>query len=476
MSNSPNIRRAWLCRGCNERVVLDASESNCPHCGQPLASPPPLATRSWFEAGEDDVALDVASRDEPAEGLLGKRLARYQIESLVGQGGMGRVYRARHCDLQRRCAVKVLNTELARRRPELVAMFFAEARTAAALVHPHVVTLHTIGEERGVHFLEMEFVAGRCLRAMVEERRRLEVAQATRMVKQTCAALATAHDLGIVHRDIKPGNILVTEAGVAKLADFGLAKQVIAGMAEKREQRLFGTPYFMAPELFLGHHASVQSDIYALGVTYFYTISGELPFVDRTLAAVARRHAEQPIPDLRETIPDVHDDVMGVIHRCLAKHPEKRYGDAHALFEDLRAIYGNLRDLEFLVDDALTGLGVRWQGEGERFTVDVPLPNRRKQRVFIESTRQSPLAGRLIRIYSLCAPVRESYYSRALELNAELPYGSIAIEDLPQGQYFIMINSYPRATCDVEEIRQSVLEIARWSDHIEHLLTGHDRH
>ena len=389
---------------------------------------------------------------------------------------MARVYRATHRTLHRTCAVKVLNPELVRRRPEMVEMFFAEGRAAAALVHPHVVTVHTIGQDDGFYFLEMEYVVGSSLRRLIERQGPLDFDRATQIMVQVSTALTTAHRSDIVHRDIKPDNILITEHGAAKLADFGLAKQVAGPKTDMRRSRLFGTPYFMAPELFRAQPADTKSDVYAMGVTFFYVLTGRLPFVDKTIDAIAKRHANDAVPDIVKDVPLLPDDLRQIVARCLAKRPGDRYADAGGLYEDLRAAYGHLRDMETLVREALAGRDLPLRSEGDRFVIDVPLAGQRSQRVFIEAAQATPIQKRLVRIYSVCAPVNESYFERALRLNAGLAHGAIAIEELPDGLHFVIVQNYPRATCDPEEVRHSVLEIATWADQIEHALTGLDRH
>ena len=466
-----------FCYGCNEKLAVSHEVQACPRCGQPLAPAELDSTLPWRGAQThrsyaDEVVIDVA---EPNE-LVGRQLADYAIHALIGQGGMARVYRAEHRMLKRPCAVKVLSPELIRRQPQLVEMFFAEARAAAALVHPHVVTVHTIGEDEGFYFLEMELVVGSSLRRLTEQRGKLDFDAATRMMVQTSSALATAHRAGIVHRDVKPDNILINDLGVAKLADFGLAKQLVGPQRSRRRTRLFGTPYFMAPELFQLHPADPRSDVYAMGVTFFNILTGRFPFVDHTIEAIALRHANDQIPDLAQHVAHLPDDLRAIIARCLAKRPEQRYEDGGALHEDLRAAYGHLRDMETLIREALAGRDIPIDRQGDRFVIDVPLPGQRSQRVWIEAAQAEPIHRRLVKIYSVCAPVSASYFERALALNAGMAHGAIAIEELPQGSHFVIVQNYPRATCDPEEVRHSVLEIAAWADEIEHALTGLDRH
>jgi serine/threonine-protein kinase len=452
------------CIGCNE-ITAPSAGGVCPSCQQPL-DPALTPTRHASDAtGAIALQTDQDSR------LEGETLGIYSIERFIGKGGMARVYRAKHKMLHRPCALKVLAPELVAHAPESAALFLDEARAAAALVHPNVVTVHSIGDDRGLRFIEMEYIDGEPLQDLIGTRERGDSLRATGLMLQVCAGLAEAHRRGIVHRDLKPSNVMVTPSGTAKLADFGLAKHV----GGTRDGGLVGTPYFMAPELFEGTPASRQSDVYAAGVTYFYLLTGRLPFSDRSIVALAHKHARDPVPDLAELEPDSSERASKLLARCLAKQPDQRLPDAEALYEELRAIFGRLRPLANLVDEALRGLELERSAEGDVLALKIRLPSGRSQRVWIEVTG-SIVAEELVRIYSVCAPLDESYARRALELNAKVPHAALALQDVEGRPHFVMVSSYPRATCDPEEIRASVLSIAFWADYVEASLTGQDQH
>ena len=466
-----------FCPGCNDKFEVDASVRSCPNCRQPLATLPLGSTRDvdheLVNRGSTfgGMTADLESDDAP----VGKQIAHYTIEEFLGSGGMARVYRARHDTLHRDCALKLLNRQLVDRDPRFVELFFAEARSAASLAHPNVVTIHNIGEWHGHHFIEMEYVKGRSLREEIAAARRLRTIDAAEILVQVCAALAEAHRLGLVHRDVKPGNILVTGTREAKLADFGLAKRIVAGENTLDERGLTGTPYYMGPELFLGSEATPQSDVYAFGITFFHALTGSLPFVARGVTDLAAQHRNDQVPALSSFDLDVPKEIEQIIATCLEKNASRRYPDAGALLEELRLAVGQLRNMDRLISEALSTLGVSWAGRRGRYEIVVSLPHDRSQRVYIEVGESEPLLGRLVRIYSICAPLTESYYRRALELNADMPHGSIAIQDVAGEPHFIMVDTYPQATCDREEIRRSVMTVARWSDDVEKVLTKGDR-
>jgi serine/threonine-protein kinase len=466
-----------FCHGCNEKFAVPVDSQMCPQCGLTLAVPADastmdfddLAARGTYMAGADGPV-------EAADSLVGRQLGLYDINAFLGKGGMARVYRAKHLMLERPCAIKVLNPQLVERSPEYIDMFLSEARSAASLVHPNVVTIHTIGHDEGLHYIEMEYVIGRSLQRFIESSGEPDATQSTSFMVQITSALAEAHRMGMIHRDLKPANVLVTSSAVAKLADFGLAKRVIAGNRSAGSRSLSGTPHYMAPELFDGHPADKRSDVYAMGVTYFYLLTGRLPFVDQSFTDLAIRHATDPVPDIRAIRDDIPDDATSVVFTSMAKDPKDRYADAAELLGEVKAVYGGLRSLESLLTEALANTSIQVQESGDRFVTQIHLSGGRSQTVFIESCAADDIAERIVKIYSVCGPSNELFYRRALELNAVIPHGSIAIEPIDGQPHFVIGNTYPRATCDPEEIRRSVLTIAQHADAVERLLTSRDVH
>ncbi|MBI3463861.1 MAG: serine/threonine protein kinase, partial [Planctomycetes bacterium] len=217
-------RNVLFCAGCNEKFAVSAGDETCPQCGQALVPPDGATTPDYFDLeARGTYAAGGSAKADADDSLVGRHLGTYLIDAFLGKGGMARVYRAKHLMLERLCAIKVLNPELAARNADYIEMFLSEARAAASLVHPHVVTIHTIGRDEGLHYLEMEYVVGRSLQNLVDLQGPLDPLYATHLMVQICSALAEAHRRGMVHRDVKPANVLVTESGVAKLADFGLA-------------------------------------------------------------------------------------------------------------------------------------------------------------------------------------------------------------------------------------------------------------
>jgi serine/threonine-protein kinase len=400
--------------------------------------------------------------------LLESTLAHYRLDSMIGYGSMGRVYQATHLGLHRLCAIKVMNPGLVSRQPQVRERFWAEARAVANLVHPHIVTVHNLGSDRNYHFIEMEYVPGGVsLKECLVREGPLEPVRASTLVRQVVLALGAAHESGLVHRDVKPANVLLTADGRAKLADFGLVRHLseleLAGVP------IAGTPTFMAPELFEGIPASHRSDIYAVGVMYYYLLSARLPFASDQISHLVHLHRHEPVPEIRRVAPQVPEVVSKILGRSLAKQPKDRYESADELADDLKAAVLHLRDTEGLVRESVEGLSCFVQGGRDHFCILFQLPSERLQEVYLEVTR-SPQGDRLLSIFSVCGPADPRHFEYALKLNAKLTYGSLSIRNVNGQPMFVMTRTYPRDHVNAAEIRAALLEIARRGDRVEEQL------
>jgi eukaryotic-like serine/threonine-protein kinase len=469
----PVTSEPLFCRGCNQSFAVATADRRCPQCGEVLTAYELAPTLELDLTLLADQGLDAPEAMGPSEALVGKPFEGYTIDSFLGKGGMAWVFRATHNTLYRPCAIKILAP-----RPgsgeDMVDLFLTEARAAASLVHPHIVTVHNIGQSGALHYIELEYVPGQTLQQLVQAAGKLDAYSATDLLSQACSALAEAHRCGVVHRDFKPSNILVHRNGQAKLADFGLAKRVTRGGSSG--DSLAGTPYFMAPELFRTRPASKASDVYAVGVSYYYLLTGEFPYVERNVARLAEKHANSPVPDPRERCPGLPDEAAELAIRCLSKLADERPADGESVYRELQTISRGVCSLNKLVDTALRDLIVTRQDEEQRVTVCVPQPHGRSQRVSVEECRAPIARERVVRIYSVCGRANPDYYRRALELNARLCHGALAIQDVNGEPHFVMSNSFPRTTCDPEEIRRSIQEIARWADQVEAALATADQY
>src|SRR5262249_9254381 len=258
-----------------------------------------------------------------ADDLENQPLGQYRLGTVIGRGSMGRVYRAQHLGLRRPCAIKVMNPGLVSRQPQVHEEFWAEARVVANLVHPHVVTVHNLGDDRGYHYIEMEYVPGGIsLKELLAREGRFDSIRAATLVRQVVLALGAAHQAGLVHRDVKPSNVLLASRDHAKLADFGLVRHL--SELERAGVPVAGTPTFMAPELVEGVPASPRSDIYAVGVMYYALLSGQLPFHSTQVTRLIHLHRTAPVADLHALLPEIPSGVAAIVARCLAKRPLDR--------------------------------------------------------------------------------------------------------------------------------------------------------
>jgi tRNA A-37 threonylcarbamoyl transferase component Bud32 len=276
---------------------------------------------------------DPAAKPLPAR--LGEALGdAYTIEGEIGRGGMGVVYRARDERLQRRVAIKVLPPELAFQR-DIRERFTREAQTAARLSHPHIVPIHSVGEGGGLVYFVMGYVDGESVAARIRRRGRLPVEEVRRIMKEAADALSAAHALSIIHRDIKPDNILLEGTrGRVMVTDFGIAKALSAtsGATLTGAGVAIGTPAFMSPEQAAGEREiDGRSDVYSLGIVAYQMLTGELPFSAPTVAGILMKQITEPAPDLRAKRGDAPDDLAMAVTRCLEKDPENRWPSADAL-------------------------------------------------------------------------------------------------------------------------------------------------
>jgi serine/threonine-protein kinase len=261
----------------------------------------------------------------------------YRIERALGRGGMGQVFLAVQESLQRKVALKVLADRLAS-DADFVRRFQAEARAAAALNHPNIVTVHDVWEERGRHFLAMEFMAGGTLEERVTSAGPLGAKEALEVLSDAAKGLVFAELRGIVHRDIKPANLMRDEVGTTKIADLGLATHLEAEATDEGGGKIYGTPHFIAPEQARGERVDARADLYSLGATAYRLLSGHTPFEGATTREILRGHLLETPRPLSEFVPGVPPSLSQLVSRLLAKKPEERFQSAGALLTELERI------------------------------------------------------------------------------------------------------------------------------------------
>ncbi len=262
---------------------------------------------------------------------------RYFLLGLSGSGGMARVYRAHDEVLGRDVALKVLREQYAEDEG-FVRRFRREARNAAALSHPNIVPIYDLGRsEDGVYYMAMEYVSGGTLKERIVRRGPLKPHIAASMALQIAEALAIAHEKGVIHRDIKPQNVLMTETGDLKVADFGIARAASATVVTQTGFVL-GTANYMSPEQTMGKEVDPRSDLYSLGVVLYEMLTGEVPYKADTPIAIAMKHVSELPRAPREADPEVPEGISALVVKLLAKKPKDRYRDAAALVEDLQRV------------------------------------------------------------------------------------------------------------------------------------------
>ncbi len=266
---------------------------------------------------------------------------RYEIRQQLGAGGMGVVYRAFDRELQESVAIKTLKPELLG-DANLLERFKQEIRLARKISHPNVVRTHDLGESDGIYFITMEFVDGTSLDQVIARRGALPLAVAVTIGRQLCRALEVAHGVGVVHRDIKPQNLVVDAQGFLKVMDFGIARLVegrqAVGPGLTAEGSLIGTPEYMAPEQLMGQAVDGRSDLYAAGVVLFECLTGRRLFEGTSLATVLLKQVQEPPPDPRTLVPGLPADVVAIVLKALEKRPEQRWQSAVEFHEALDRI------------------------------------------------------------------------------------------------------------------------------------------
>lgn len=259
---------------------------------------------------------------------------RYEIISLIGQGGMADVYKAKDIILNRIVAIKILREKLSHDAMTLV-RFQREASAASRLSHPNVVDIYDVGESDGMHYIVMEFIRGRTLKQLIQQRGALSVSESIQIMTQLTSAIDHAHKHNIIHRDIKPQNVLVKDDGTVKITDFGIA---IANDAVQLtlNNAVMGSAHYLAPETAQGKEPTAQVDIYSLGIVFYELLTGDVPFHGKTPTEIAVKHLRQPIPYVRDFNPAIPQAVENIILKATAKDPKDRYSSAYAMLEDLQ--------------------------------------------------------------------------------------------------------------------------------------------
>lgn len=257
---------------------------------------------------------------------------RYEIMSRIGSGGMADVYRAKDHKLNRFVAVKVLKQEF-KDDAAFISKFRVEAQAAAGLAHANIVNVYDVGEENGINFIVMELVEGITLKAYIGKKGKLSVREATSIALQVAAGLEAAHNNGIIHRDVKPQNIIISVDGKAKIADFGIAR---AASSNTINSNVMGSVHYCAPEQTRGGYSDAKSDIYSMGITMYEMLTGRVPFDGDSTVSVALKHLQEEIESPRKLAPEIPFSTEQIILKCTQKSPDRRYSNMTELIRDLK--------------------------------------------------------------------------------------------------------------------------------------------
>ncbi len=259
---------------------------------------------------------------------------RYEIQEKIGTGGMAVVYRGRDLKLERNVTVKVLKEEFTQEE-DFKSRFTTEARSAAKLSHPNIVNVYDVGEDNGIYYIVMEYIHGDTLKQVIKENAPLDEVVALSIAIQMVAALANAHKNGVVHRDIKPENILISVDGTIKITDFGIARAADVSTITMTTNAV-GSVYYFSPEQARGGYVDEKSDIYSIGITMFEMLTGHVPFDGSNSVAIALKHLNSEMPDIRQYNPNVSDAVISIINKAAAKKKDDRYDSSEDLLSDLK--------------------------------------------------------------------------------------------------------------------------------------------
>ncbi len=330
------------CRACGHRWVpaQSAPPGATPAPRPAMPTPPKAPANDGSKTGSVDSTITPSHagsvlKEDKTDPLVGTVVGNFKIQSRIGSGGFGVVYRAFDTDLQRSVAIKMLPPKIAKSSQGLVDRFLREARSAAKLSHPNIVTIHQICPYKDTYFIVMELVDGGALHEFLAVQKQFTPQEATRIIRAAAEGLGHAHRRGVIHRDIKPGNIMMTHDGQVKVSDFGLARDVLQGRDIVGPGHSLGTPRYMAPEQALGGEPTSASDLYSLAATYYALLTGRPPFEGGSDRELMKKHVTEVVPDPRQFVPALPVAAYRFFEKAMAKQPEDRYQTGEEFVEAL---------------------------------------------------------------------------------------------------------------------------------------------
>lgn len=266
---------------------------------------------------------------------------RYEVVKTIGEGGMANVYLAYDVILERKVAVKILRGDLATDE-KFVRRFQREALSASSLSHPNIVEVYDVGEDTGNYYIVMEYIEGKHLKQLLKRRGSLTLREVIDIMLQITDGIGAAHESYIIHRDIKPQNIMILENGLVKITDFGIA-MALNGTQLTQTNSVMGSVHYLPPEQASGKGSTIQSDVYSMGILMYELLSGTLPYKGDNAVEIALKHLKEPLPSLRELDPDIPQAIENIILKSAAKNPQNRYADAREMNEDLKTCLSESR-------------------------------------------------------------------------------------------------------------------------------------
>lgn len=261
---------------------------------------------------------------------------RYEIIKNIGEGGMANVYLAHDVILDRNVAIKVLRGDLANDE-KFVRRFQREALSASSLSHPNIVEMYDVGEDNGTYYIVMEYVEGKTLKQLIKKRGNLTLSETIDIMLQLTDGISHAHDSYIIHRDLKPQNILIQDNGEIKITDFGIAMALNSTQLTQTNS-VMGSVHYLPPEQASGKGSTIKSDIYSMGILFYELLTGSLPFKGENAVEIALKHMKEPLPSIKDKIPNIPQSVENVILKATAKNPKNRYSNAHEMHDDLLTV------------------------------------------------------------------------------------------------------------------------------------------
>ena len=299
---------------------------------------------------------------------------RYEIEGKIGTGGMADVYKGKDLKLNRYVAIKVLKSEFSSNK-NFVSKFKVEAQSAAGLMHHNIVNVYDVGEENGLYYFVMELVEGITLKHYIEKKMRLSYKEALSIAIQVSNGIEAAHNNGIIHRDIKPQNIIISREGKVKVADFGIAR---AASSDTVTSHAMGSVHYTSPEQARGGYSDAKSDIYSIGITLFEMVTGRVPFDGETTVSIAIKHIQEEMPSPRMYVPDLPISVEKIIMKCTQKNPDRRYYNMGELIADLKKACTNPDEDFVVIQEARSNAGTKVITDADRGRVNQYVENNRQ--------------------------------------------------------------------------------------------------